>query len=172
MSAGLAGAGGEDLPPSRLGHQRSKVRRRDGAVEYLYDLWRLPDVPRPTRGRVEQEVVCGTCGHHLVYRVSSLARARRGRRLKWAAVLALLAALGGHIAAFVVLVRHDDAPLDRWVGIGLLAWLLVLPIGLIAIGALPWDASARLVPGLRQHALRAPGATKTVIEPHHDPYVL
>lgn len=172
MSAGLAAPGGEGLPPSCLGHLRSKVRRRDGAEVYLYDLWPLPDVPRPARGRVEQTVVCGTCGRHLVYRVSSRARARRGRWLKWAAALALLAVLGGYIAAFVVLVRHDDAPLDDLVGTGFLAWLLVLPTGLIAIGTRPWDASARLVPGVRQHVLRAPGATKTVFEPRHDPYVL
>ena len=172
MSAGLAGPGGEGLPPSCLGHQHSKIRRRDGAVVYLYDLWPLPDVPRPARGRVEQAVVCGTCGRHLVYRVSSRARARRGRLLKWAAALALLAVLGGHIAAFVVLVRRDDAPLDDLVGAGFLAWLLLLPIGLIVIGTRLWDADARLVPGARQHVLRPPGATKTVIERYHDPYVL
>jgi len=38
MSAGLAGPGGEGLPPSCLGHLSSKVRRSDGAEVYLYDL--------------------------------------------------------------------------------------------------------------------------------------
>jgi len=142
-------------------------------VLYHYDLWPLPDVPQPARGRVEQGVVCGTCGRHLVYRVSSLVRARRGRRLKWAAALAPLAALGGHVAAFVVLVRHDDTPLDYLVGTGLFAWLFVLPVSFVLIGALPWDASARLGPGIGRHVLRPPGATTKLIEPlrGQDPYV-
>jgi len=171
MSAGLAGVDGETFPRPCLGHQRSKERVRGGGELYRYDLWPLPDLPQPARGRVEQEVECGTCGRRLVYRVSSLTRARRGRRLKWAAALALLAALGGHVAAFVVLVRHDDAPLDSAVGAWLLAWMLVLPMGLVVIALLPWDASARL-PFLGRHELRPPGAATKLIEPRHDPYVV
>jgi hypothetical protein len=172
MSAGLAGPGGEDLPPSCLGHQRSKERRYLVEVVYRYDLWPLPDVPRPACGRTEQEVACPTCGRHVLYRVSSLAQVRRGRRLKWAAALALVAAAGGHLVAFVVLVRRNDVPLDDLVGLGGLVWVLGLPTALLLIGMLPWDDSVRLLRGGRHHMLRPPGATELVVGPHHDPYVM
>jgi hypothetical protein len=158
------------LPPYCLGHLRSKKWLSPGEVAYRYDLWPVPVIPRPAHGRVDEVIVCGTCGRRLIYRVSSFAQVLRGRRRKSAAALAVIAAGAGYVVAFIVLVF-----LVPWGGFLALG---IMPLGILLLSAdmkvsmTEWDASARLVRPGRRHKLRRPGSAEDIRHPSYDTYVM